>query len=190
MIKKISFITGTFFLLSISFNALSSEVASKDPAESIILILNKLERFSNNADSTNTDKSHTFIKNNIISHFALNEMAQWISGPYSKNMSLKEKNGFKKQLEKAFIKIISNNIGSFKTIKTRVKIQPTQYKSDNEAIIKTRVTLYNNSPIKLDFHMRLIKSQWKIIDIKTLKTSALIYYRHYFMPQLRMYAQK
>jgi len=190
MIKKLYFVAGVIALLLTSVGLSADTNTTNDPATSILLVLNKLEAFSNTEKATSPEQVHDFIRDSILSHFALREMSQWISGPYSQNMSKTEQHEFQQQLEKAFLNIISNNIGSFKTIKSRVKIHPTRYKTDNDAVVEAQIKLYNNTPVNLDLHMRKIASSWKVIDIKANGTSALIYYRHHFMPQLRMYAQK
>jgi ABC-type transporter MlaC component len=189
MTPKSYFITFSLLLLLAHTNFSYGKNLENDPATSIISALDKLEKFSNSTNSEKPDQLNNFIKNNILTHFALKEMSQWISGPYSQHMSISDKIEFEKKVKNSFLTIISKNIGSFKTIKSRFKIQKIQYKPNKDAVVATQIKLYNNKSIKLDLHMRNIESIWKIIDVRTNGMSALIYYRHHFMSQLRMYTQ-
>lgn len=161
-----------------------------DPVQYIQTALEKLEAFSRNTHTASPVLLRNFIENEIIPHFSFDEMSRWITGPYARHMTQEEKTDFQERLKEAFLNSLSKHLGGFDTIKNRVRFYPTKYRRRNEAMVGTLVYRTNGYPIRLDFRMRQIGPDWKIVDIIANGTSAVLYYRHLFMADSRQYRRR
>jgi ABC-type transporter MlaC component len=158
-----------------------------DPAQSIHEALDKLNTFSQSTNSANPVLLRSFIENEIIPHFAFNEMAQWITGPYARFMSQADRNSFASQLKDAFLGSLAKHIGSFDPNANQVQILGARSSGGNEAIVPIQVYRKDSYPARLDFRMRHDGFMWRIIDVKANGTSAVLHYRKHFLEQLRQY---
>jgi phospholipid transport system substrate-binding protein len=161
-----------------------------DPVTYIQNALEKLEEFSANANTASPIMLRDFIENEIIPHFSFTEMSRWITGPYAQRMSNEEKADFQQRLKEAFLKSLSKHLGSFDSIKNRVRFYPTRHRGYNEATVSVQVHRGNGYPVKLDFRMRLMGQDWKVVDIRANGTSAVLYYRQLFIADLRQYRRR
>jgi phospholipid transport system substrate-binding protein len=161
-----------------------------DPVKYIKTALDKLEKFNSNTSTASPVLLRTFIENEIIPHFSFDEMSRWITGPYAQRMTQEEKVDFQDRLKEAFLGSLSKHIGSFDAIKNRVRFYPTKYRGREEATVSTQVYRGNDYPVRLDFRMRMIDKDWKIIDVRANGTSAVLYYRKMFRTDLRQYNRR
>ena len=190
--KKILYPIIVFTLLAITpfANAYQQQSNQNDPVKHIQTALEKLEEFSSNTNTASPILLRTFIEGEIIPHFSFDEMSRWITGPFAQRMTKEEKNDFQERLKEAFLNSLSKHIGSFDAIQNRVRFYPTRYRGRNEAIVGTKVYRTNGYPVRLDFRMRLIGKNWKIVDVRANGTSAVLYYRQLFMADLRQYRRR
>lgn len=166
------------------------QTTQEDPVVYIQDALEKLEKFTSNVDKVNPILLKTFIETEIIPHFSFDDMSRWITGPFSQRMTKADKAEFQTKLKSAFLNSLAKHLGSFDTIKDRVRFYPTRNKGRDEAVVSARVYRSNDYPAKLDFRMRLIDSDWKIVDVSANGTSAVVYYRQHFMSELRQYNRR
>jgi phospholipid transport system substrate-binding protein len=192
--KKILYPITFFILLVIApfANAYypQQQTNQDDPVRHIKTALDKLEKFTSNTSTANPVLLKSFIENEIIPHFSFDEMSRWITGPYAQRMTQEEKTDFQARLKEAFLNSLSKHIGSFDAIQNRVRFYPTRYRGYDEATVSTQVYRPNGYPVKLDFRMRLVGQDWKIVDVRANGTSAVIYYRKMFMADLRQYRRR
>lgn len=192
--KKILYPITFFILLVITpfANAYhpQQQTSQNDPIKYIQTALDKLEEFSSNTNTASPVLLRTFIENEIIPHFSFDEMSRWITGPFAQRMTKEEKADFQERLKEAFLSSLAKHLGSFDAIQNRVRFYPTRYRGRNEAIVGTRVQRKDGYPVKLDFRMRLMGKNWKIVDIRANGTSAVLYYRRLFMADLRQYRRR
>lgn len=159
----------------------------QDPVKTIQTALDKLEEFTSNADTANPVLLKAFIETEIIPHFSFNDMSRWITGPFAQRMTQSDKASFQLKLKEAFLNSLARHLGSFDTINDRLRFYPTRYRGQTEATVSVRVYRSNDYPAKLDFRMRRVGSNWKIVDVSANGTSAVVYYRKHFMADLRQY---
>ena len=166
-----------------------SRTTIQDPAQSIHDALGKINTFSKSTKTTNPVLLRSFIENEIIPHFSFDDMAQWIAGPFSRQMSRQEKLDFEQQLKEAFLGSLARHLGSFDPDSNQVQILGARSSGRNEAIVPVQVYRNKEIPARLEFRMRHDGSKWKIIDVKANGTSAVLYYRKHFTSQLRGYGK-
>lgn len=166
------------------------QTTQKDPKQYIQSALDKLEKFTDNTNTVSPVLLRNFIENEIIPHFSFDEMSRWITGPYSQKMTREEKIEFQDRLKEAFLNSLSKHIGSFDSIKNRVRFYPTKHRRRDEATVSARVYRSNDYPVRLDFRMRYIGDDWKVVDVRANGTSAVLYYRQLFISDLRQYRRR
>lgn len=177
-------------LISAHGLTVASVVPDKEPHAFINQVLEKLESLNVSGKLVTRDERYTFIRKDILSHFAIKEMARWICGPYLQNMSSENQHAIENRLSGELANIIYSNLGSLKSIRSRVAIDNVEFRNHSNAIVGMQVRLHNNALIKLELHMRSLGNSWKVIDIRAYGTSALIYFRNRFLPQLQGYSRK
>lgn len=161
-----------------------------NPVHYIQAALEKLEAFSRNINTASPVVLRNFIEHEIIPYFSFDEMSRWITGPYARHMTREEKADFQQRLKQAFLNSLSKHLNSFGSIKNRVRFHRTKYRGRYEAIVGAQVYRTNNYPVRLDFHMRKIGPDWKIVDVRANGISAVFYYRQLFIADLRQYRRR
>jgi phospholipid transport system substrate-binding protein len=149
--------------------------------------LSKITAFGSTATTANPKQLRAFISREITPHFDFNNMAHWITGRYAKNMSPQDKINFKRSLREAFLSSLAKHLGSFDVSQTRFQISPAFYRGRDEAFVNTRAYRPYMPTVKLYFRMRFDGTAWRIIDVKANGFSAVLYYRQFFIQQLRQY---
>lgn len=156
-----------------------------DPVETIQTALDKLKTFSTNRQNINPVLLRSFIENEIIPHFAFDQMTFWIAGPHANNMDTAELKDLEERVKQTFLKSLASHLGNFDAESTQVRFRAAQYRSATEATVNATVFRNYAPPARLEFRMRAHGNNWKIIDVKANGTSAVIYYRKHFMSSLR-----
>lgn len=160
--------------------------AQEDPVVTIQTALDKLKTFSANRRNINPILLRSFIENEIIPHFAFDQMTRWIAGPYARQMSPAALDELEQRVKQTFLASMAKHLGSFDADATRVNFRPAHYRSPTEATVTAMIYRQPGMrPDRLDFRMRAHNYSWKIIDVKANGTSAVLYYRKHFMDQLR-----
>lgn len=159
----------------------------ENPVKTIQTALDKLKTFSANSDNINPLLLRSFIENEIIPHFAFDQMTRWIAGPHARRMHPSDLAELEERVKQTFLASMARHLGSFDADSTRVKFRPAQYRGPNEASVTAMVYRPDAPPAQLEFRMRAHANSWKIIDVKANGTSAVLYYRKHFMQQLRQY---
>lgn len=191
--KKAQILITFFSLLAITSGSLASvppTVTPSDPAYVIHTTLDKITTFSSNSDKVRPVQLRGFIENEIIPHFDFDNMSHWITGRFADNMTDKDKAEFQRNLRETFLSSLAKHLGSFDANNTRIRFYPARYRGRDEAFVSTSVYRPETSPVRLDFRMKRVGTDWKIIDVKANGSSAVIYYRRHFMSQLRKFQRR
>ena len=159
--------------------------APQNPVHTIQQALDKLKTFSANRDTINPILLRSFIENEIIPHFAFNQMTHWIAGPYARQMRLADMIELETRVKNTFLASLAKHLGSYNADSTRVLFRPVRMNRPYEATVTALVYRPNTQPARLDFRMRAHNASWKIIDVKANGTSAVLYYRKHFADHLR-----
>lgn len=191
--KQVQFLVtfiSLLFLTSGAFAYTPKTVTPADPAYVIHTTLGKITTFSSNSDKVNPVRLRGFIEKQVIPHFDFDNMSHWITGRYADNMNDKDRDNFQRNLRETFLSSLAKHLGSFDAKNTRIRFSPARYRGKDEAFVSTSVYRPDTIPVRLDFRMKRMGSDWKIIDIKANGSSAVLYYRRHFMSQLRQYQRK
>lgn len=160
----------------------------ENPVVTIQNALDKLKTFSANSQNINPILLRSFIENEIIPHFAFDQMTRWIAGPYARQMSPSALSELEQRVKQTFLASMAKHLGSYDAESTRVSFRQPQYRGPGEATVTALIyRQHGGRPDRLEFRMRAHNNSWKIIDVKANGTSAVLYYRKHFMEQLRPY---
>lgn len=159
----------------------------ESPIHTIQNTLNKLQAFSVNSQNTNPELLRNFIENEITPHFAFDQMTYWIAGPYARHMNTSNMLALEARVKKTFLTSMSTHLGNYNANTTTVRIKRAQYRGPNDAIVSVLLFSPNKRPDQLDFRMRVLGDNWKIVDVQANGTSAALYYRKHFISTLRQY---
>lgn len=185
-----------FFILLIAFAGSAhafngyyspSSPTIENPVQTIQNTLDKLHKFSINKYNTKPEMLRSFIENEIIPHFSFDQMTYWIAGPYARRMTSSNLAELESRVKKTFLTSLDKHLSNYNASSRRVNIRHAQYRGPNEAIVSTILFGNNQRPDRLDFRMRIMGNNWKIIDVTANGLSATMYYRKHFLSTLRQY---
>jgi ABC-type transporter MlaC component len=158
-----------------------------DPVSEIKSALEDINNFSKNKDNVHPAMLRSFLENKIFPHFDFDSMASWITGPYARYMSAEDRDKFKSALRETLLSSLAKHLSGFSPEDTKVTFYRTQYRGQDEAIVRAAVTRGDRRPDRLEFLMQKGDRNWQIIDIKANYTSARLFYRKHFIAELREY---
>ena len=159
----------------------------ESPVQTIQKTLDKLQKFSANKYNAKPELLRGFIENEIIPHFAFDQMTYWVAGPYARRMNTSNMTELESNVKKTFLSSLDKHLSNYNASSARVSIQRAQFRGPNEAIVSTLLFSTNQRPDRLDFRMKILGNSWKIIDVTANGLSAALYYRKHFISTLRQY---
>ena len=159
----------------------------ENPVNTIQKALDKLQKFSANKDNTNPKLLRGFIENEIIPHFAFDQMTYWIAGPYARRMNSANLKDLENRVKKTFLNSLDKQLSNYNASSLKMNFRRAQYRGRNEAIVSTMLVTPNQRPDRLEFRMKAHGNGWKIVDVTANGISAALYYRKHFMSTLRQY---
>lgn len=159
----------------------------ENPVNTIQVALDKLQKFSVNRDNTRPELLRGFIENEIIPHFAFDQMTYWIAGPFARRMNTANLSELETRVKKAFLTSLDKHLSNYNASSIRFNFRRAQYRGNNEALVSVLLFSPNQRPDRLDFRMKVNGNSWKIIDVTANGISAALYYRKHFISTLRQY---
>lgn len=165
----------------------SSSQPIENPVNTIQNALDKLQKFSANRDKTRPELLRGFIENEIIPHFAFDQMTHWIAGPFARHMNASDLMALEKRVKKTFLTSLDKHLSNYNASSIRINIRHAKYRGHNDAIVTALLFSPNQRPDRLDFRMKAQGDRWKIIDITANGISAALYYRRHFISTLRQH---
>ena len=166
----------------------SHHIDVPDPVSELKQAVNDLEKFIKGKDAAHPGMLKAYLEKKIFPHFDFDAMSGWITGPYARYMSTEDKIKFQSKLQETFLTSLVKHMGSFDPSTTKLKYDRTRFRNNgDEAVVRLRVVRKGQPPARLEFGMQRNKGKWRIVDVKANGTSAVMYYRHHFIAELRGY---
>jgi ABC-type transporter MlaC component len=157
---------------------------SENPAALIHSAEKKLKTFLASDQARDPKILRAFLESELIPGINFKFMMRSVAGPFLNRMSPQDLQKFQGKLKNDFTSALARHLGSF-DVNTRVKIASPRMLRKGEAIVSTRVFRQNTRPVKLDFRLMSEGNTWRIVDVQSNGSSAVIYYRNFFRSQLR-----
>ena len=159
----------------------------ENPVNTIQNTLDKLQKFSANRDNTNPRLLRAFISNEIVPHFAFDQMTRWVAGPFARRMNTSNMLALEERITNTFLTSLDKHLSNYNSSKIRANIRRAQFRGRDEAIVTALFFSPNQRPDRLEFRMKLQDNLWKIVDVTANGLSASLYYRNHFISTLRQF---
>ena len=163
---------------------ISNRNQAENPAALIQTAERKLKTFLSSQQAKDPKILRAFLETELIPDINFKFMMRSVAGPFLNRMSPKNLLEFQGKLKESFTAALARHLGSF-DVNTRVQIASPRIRRNGEAIVSTRVFRLNTRPVKLDFRLLREGNSWRIIDVQSNGSSAIVYYRNFFKNQLR-----
>lgn len=131
-----------------------------------------------------------FLNQEISPHFDFNYMARWVAGRYFRTMSPEQKAVFRETFVGLFVTTFVKKLTRFQKYPPVIGNFTSKRTSENEATASVKVFQETGGHIQVDFKFIKRPMGWKVIDVRANGISALLYYRNYFMEQIRRSEQQ
>ncbi|MCW8830741.1 MAG: ABC transporter substrate-binding protein, partial [Gammaproteobacteria bacterium] len=126
----------------------------ENPVTTIQTALDKLQKFSANRDNTRPELLRGFIENEIIPHFAFDQMTYWIAGPFARHMNASNLTDLETRVKKAFLTSLDKHLSNYNASSIRFNFRRAQYRGNNDALVTVLLFSPNQRPDRLDFRMK------------------------------------
>lgn len=160
------------------------------PAELFKNGIVQLQAFMASGQLQNPAAVRTFIQQKIRPYFDFERMARLVGGSFYGRLSEDEKAVFRSRLEGMFLSAFAQEIAltSGQGPAPRIDFMKKRHSTDgNEMEVMGRVLYSNGSAKRLVLSFNKSPEGWKIFDVSANGSSAVLYYRQYFMSMARKY---
>ncbi|MEE9343773.1 MAG: ABC transporter substrate-binding protein [Gammaproteobacteria bacterium] len=132
-----------------------------------------------------------FLQDEVIQHFDLDTMAQWIAGKAYSQMEIQEQASFQNRLKEKIFAVIGRELGIFSSQALRLNFFPPRQIGPADVAIVARVFHPQQPPIRMMFKFHHLANQgWKIFDVSINGMSALAYYRRHYQQGFLKYGSQ
>ena len=145
--------------------------------------IGKLTTFIKSGRAANQKQAVAFLKNEIVPYFDFAYMTRWSAGPAWRRMGPEQRTRMQEQLTESFMTTLVQKLGGYTN--QQVRIFTTRGQGRDDVRVNAWIMQPNGYPTKLEFRFYRGKDGWKIFDVKTGSTSAVVYYRKQFRDSLR-----
>ena len=126
-----------------------------------------------------------FLNQEIAPNFDFNYMARWVAGRYYKTMSPEQRREFTETFVGLFITTFVKKLTHFQNYPPIIGDFTSKRTSENEATARVKIRQEAGGSVQVDFKFIRTSEGWKVIDVRANGISALLYYRNYFVEQIR-----
>lgn len=157
----------------------------RSPVDLLEESINNVSTFLAQPQEASVDEITYFLHQEIGPHFDFNYMARWVAGRYFTKMSAEQQAEFTETFIGLFITTFVKKLTHFQKYPPVIGDFVSKRTSNNEATASVKVFKDTGGRIQVDFKFIKTPMGWKVIDVRANGISALLYYRNYFMEQIR-----
>ncbi|MBF0247158.1 MAG: ABC transporter substrate-binding protein [Alphaproteobacteria bacterium] len=129
-------------------------------------------------------KALAFIEGQIAKDIDFPTMTRMALGRAGQSLNDQQRAAAEKELRGNFAGKLVDVLGDIQS--TRIQVGDTQNGNrQDEAVVPVRVDRWNRQPLDLVFYFRSSRDGWKMYDAEANGQSAVLFYRGYFMRQMR-----
>ncbi len=145
--------------------------------------MTKLLKFLRQSDKPDTQAIGNFLETEIAPYFDFDYMATWVAGPMNRVMTEQQHQEMAEQLKTMLLGTLTTRLGSYQN--QDVRFYRPRRVGENEVKVRVGILQAGGYPANLDFRFYRGKDDWKVFDVTANGSSALAYYRQYFLNQAR-----
>lgn len=131
-----------------------------------------------------TGKLYAMVDERVLPIFDFERMSQWVLGRYWRQASEEQRSRFVQEFRKLLVRTYATALLNYTDQK--VAIQPTQKKSEREALVKTEVQQGSGAPA-VPIHYAFYKgdADWKVFDVTIDGVSLVSNYRGTYASKIK-----
>jgi phospholipid transport system substrate-binding protein len=145
--------------------------------------MTKLLRFLRQPERPNPQVMAAFLENEIAPYFDFDYMADWASGPLKRQMNERQRAELAQKLKEMLLGTLAKRLANYSN--QDVRFYRPRSADRNEVKVRVGILQAGGYPANIDFRFYWSEAGWKIFDVAANGNSALVFYRHYFMNQMR-----
>lgn len=145
----------------------------------------KLSAFLSGQASQNPSEMQAFLVREIAPAFDFEQMSRWILGRAYAQLTPPQRQQFQAKLMKMFLGSLARMAQPYAGQPPRVEIMQARPRGPDDVVVSARVSQGQGYPVRLEFRFTDGPKGWKVYDVASNGSSAVVYYRNYFQSQLR-----
>ena len=145
--------------------------------------LDKLMGFFNSTNTPSAEQISLFLGKEIAPYFDFGYMAKWTAGVHYSRMSPIQKRKLESLMRTQFLTSMAQKLTAFK--QQNVKYLVPRQTGKNQVILSIALANQGVYPARLDFRLYKSNQGWKVFDVSANGSSALMYYRQYFLRNMK-----
>jgi phospholipid transport system substrate-binding protein len=145
----------------------------------------RLRSFLSGEAGSDPAQMRAFLMQEIAPVFDFEQMSRWILSDTYQQLSPPQRQQFQAELKKMFFGALGRLARPYAGQPPRVEILRPRPRGPNEVVISARVSQGQGYPVRVDFRFMQGPAGWKIYDVASNGSSAVVYYRNYFQSRLR-----
>ena len=162
----------------------------KSPVDLLEASIKNVSNFLAKPQQASIEQITYFLRQEISPHFDFNYMARWVGGRFYNRMSAEQQEEFTETFVGLFITTFVKKLTYFQNYPPVIGKFTSKRSSENEATASVNIFQETGGSIQVDFKFIRTTAGWKVIDVRANGISALLYYRNYFMKQIRRSEQQ
>lgn len=136
------------------------------------------------AYAKDTSKLYAMVDERVLPIFDFERMSQWVLGRYWRQASEEQRSRFVKEFRNLLVRTYATALLNYTDQK--VLIQPTQKKSEREALVKTEVQQGSGAPaVPIHYSFYKGESDWKVFDVTIDGVSLVSNYRGTYASKIK-----
>jgi phospholipid transport system substrate-binding protein len=158
---------------------------SPSPSQILKQQVAKLRGFLSGQASQNPAELRAFLMREVAPVFDFEQMSRWILGSTYSQLSPTQRQQFQTRLMSIFFAALGRLAAPHAGQPPRVEILQPRPQGQGEVVVNARVTPSEGYPVRVVFRFLEGPEGWRIYDVASNGSSAVIYYRNYFQSELR-----
>lgn len=167
--------------------AFSVQAADREPGPDQVIRegLGQLLTLMNSAGGMPPEAVVSGLESELAEYFDFDRMARWVAGPLGRNMNPLQRAAFSAKLKNMFLAALAQRVASAGQ-GYDYRILPAHLDPrSGEARIDVQLFQFHRPATRLGFRLYHSDKGWKVFDVLTDNSSALVYYRQHFLQLVR-----
>ena len=124
----------------------------------------------------------SFVDQTIKPYFDFNRMAKLVAGPFYDRMDARQRQAFTNKVQKMFLRAFVDNVVSHRGPPPKVQfLRPRPSRDASKIDLMARLLFPDGKTRRLVFKFAKSAGKWRVFDVSSNGSSAVLYYRKHFM---------
>ena len=155
------------------------------PVDILESSINNVLTFLAQQESNNVSNIRQHVSSEIAPNFDFDYMSKWVAGKRYYMMNKKQQRIFKQKFTEVFLSTFVEKMTMYKKSLPSASRFVSRRQNQNEARASVLLSYNSGQRVKVDFRFFQTADGWKVVDVKANGISALMYFRNYFVKQIK-----